>query len=58
MTIVGQFHILGKVKTLDGGDVPDVKKPNIGEDLAFKDEPGDDPTENVNVDLEICCRID
>lgn len=58
MAIVGQFHVLGKVKSLDGGDVPDIKEPDIGEDLAFTDEPGDNPTEDVNVDLEIGGRID
>jgi hypothetical protein len=30
MAIIRQFHILGKVKTLDGRDVSDVKELDIG----------------------------
>lgn len=58
MAIVGQFHILGKVKTFDGRDVSDVKEPDVGQDLAFKDEPSYDAAENVDIDLEIRSGID
>lgn len=53
MTIVSQFHVLGKVETLDGCDVPDVKEPDVGQDLALKHKTSHDTTENVNINLEI-----
>lgn len=58
MTIVSQFHILGKVKTLDGRDVSDVKEPDIGQDLALKHETRHDTAENVDIDLEVRSGID
>lgn len=53
MTIVSQFHILGKVETLDGRDVSDVKEPDVGQDLTLKDETGHDTAENIDIDLEV-----
>jgi hypothetical protein len=58
MAIVGQFHVLGEVETLDGGDVADIEEPDVSEDLAFKDKPCDSPAENINVDLQVGSRID
>lgn len=58
MTIVSQFHILGKVKTLDGRDVSDVKEPDISQDLALKDETSHDTAENIDIDLEVRSGID
>jgi hypothetical protein len=53
MAIVGQFHVLRKVKSLDGRDVANIKKPNIGENLALEDEPSHNAAEDVNIDLQI-----
>lgn len=58
MAIVSEFHILGKVKTLDGCDVSDVKEPDIGQDFALKDETGHDTAEDVDIDLEVRSGID
>lgn len=58
MTIVSQFHILGKVKTFDGRDISDIKEPDIGQDLALKHETSHDTAENVDIDLEVRSGID
>jgi hypothetical protein len=58
MAIVRQFHILGKVKTLDGRDVSDVKEPDIGQDLALKDETSHNTAENIDVDFEVRSGVD
>lgn len=49
---------MGKVKTLDGRDVSDVKEPDIGQDLALKHEASHDTAENVDIDLEVRSGID
>jgi hypothetical protein len=53
MAIVGQFHILRKVQALDGRDITNIKEPNVGKNLALKDEPSHDTAENVNIDLQV-----
>ena len=58
MAIVSEFHILGKVKTLDGRDVSDIEEPDIGQNLALKDETGYNTAEDVDIDLEVRSGID
>jgi hypothetical protein len=58
VTIVGQFHVLGKVKTFDSGDVSDIKEPNISQNLALKYKTSNNAAENINIDLEVGSRID
>ena len=53
MAIVGQFHVLRKVKSLDGRDVTNIKEPNVGENLALEDEPSHNAAEDVNIDLQV-----
>lgn len=58
MAIVGEFHVLCKIQALDRGDIPQIKEPDIGEDLAFKDKPSHDTAEDVDIDLQIGSGID
>ena len=53
MAIVCQLHVLGKVQAFNSGNVPDIKEPNIGENLAFKDETSHNAAEDINIDLEV-----
>ena len=52
-----QFEILSKVKTLDDSNVPNIKKPNVGQHLSGKRESSHDSTENIDVDLHVGRRI-
>lgn len=58
MTVVGQLHVLSEIKTLDGGDVADIKEPDVGKHLALEDETSNNTTENVDVDLQVGSCID
>lgn len=57
IAVVGQLHVLGEVETFDGGDVPDIKEPDVGKHLAFEDETSNNATENINVNLQVGGRI-
>jgi hypothetical protein len=44
---------LSKVQAFDGGNVPDIKEPNVGENLAFKDETGHNATKDIDIYLQV-----
>lgn len=57
MGVIGEFHVLREPESLDGGDITQIKEPDIGQYTAFKDESGHNATEDINIDLHIGGRI-
>lgn len=53
MAIISKLHVLSKIQAFDGGDVSQIEKPNVCQDLAFEDKPSHNTTQDVNVDLQI-----
>jgi hypothetical protein len=48
---------LRKVQPFDGGDIPKIKEPDVGQNFTLKDESGDDSAKNIDIYLEIRCCV-
>lgn len=51
--VVGKFHVLCEPKSLDGGDITNIKEPDICQHIPLEDESGHNATEDINIDLHI-----
>jgi hypothetical protein len=57
VAIVGKLHVLREIQPFDGGDVPEIKEPDIGQNFTFKDKTCDNSAKDINVYLEIRCCV-
>lgn len=53
IAIIGKLHILREIQSFDGGDVPEIKEPDVGQNSTLKNKTCDDSAENINVYLEV-----